>query len=70
VINRYRYKDRIEKMLEENSLLINEFKFDNIYYSAVNNKNERKQILTNISAFTYSGQVFAILGPSGNFNHS
>ena len=28
---------------EENSFLINEFKFDNISYSAVNNKNERKR---------------------------
>lgn len=49
-------------MSEEN---INEFKFDNICYSSVNSKNERKQILQDISGYAYSGEVFAVLGPSG-----
>ena len=43
----------------------NEFKFDNITYSALNAKGVRKQIVYNISARTVSQEVLAILGPSG-----
>lgn len=45
--------------------IINEFRFDSISYSAVNNKKERKVILSDVSGNARSGEVFAILGPSG-----
>ena len=43
----------------------NIFYFRGIHYSAVNNKKERKTILEDISGSAKSGEVLAILGPSG-----
>ena len=44
---------------------VNEFAFDKICYSAINAKGKRKQILDVITGSARSGEVLAILGPSG-----
>ena len=43
----------------------NEFAFEKICYSAINSKGKRKQILDVITGSARSGEVLAILGPSG-----
>ena len=50
---------------QRHKLEVNEFRFTNIYYSAVDSRGTRKTILNNISGKCRSGEVMAILGPSG-----
>ena len=50
---------------KESSGESSEFAFEQICYSAENAKGERKQILDSITGSCKSGEVFAILGPSG-----
>ena len=55
----------IESKNGGNSQEVNEFAFDKICYSAINSKGKRKQILDIITGSARSGEVLAILGPSG-----
>ena len=39
--------------------------FQNVCYSTTNAKGERRQILSSVSGMINSGEILAILGPSG-----
>jgi len=45
------------------SIETNELRFNNINYSAIDAKGNRKQIVSNVSGRALSKDVFAILGP-------